>query len=303
MAWIADMAARATDLLGAAPAAALSFEDQRRTDWTYLPVPRHGAHLAAMDQEQRLVVHALLQTALSTEAYAQVCSIVALEDVLDVIEGRGRNRHHGNYWAAVYGSPQDDRWGWSFEGHHVSVNITVSGDAVAPTPLFLGANPHEFVVRPLGWEEDYARLLARAVPGSVIDGDPPDDILTARQVEVSDEPLHPLGISGADLAPDDRRYLDALVRLYGGRVRHAPRVPAIEEVHFAWIGATEHGHPHYYRLQGPGFLVEYDNTQNNAMTGGGPDPYANHSHTVWRTPGDDFGAALLRNHREEGHHA
>ena len=288
--WAAEMTGAARTLLQAVPAAALPFDDDRRTDWTYLPVPRHGAHLAALDQEQRLIVHALLQSALSTEAYAQVCSIVALEDVLDVIEGQGRNRHHGNYWVAVYGRPGEGRWGWSFEGHHVSVNLTIDGESVVPTPLFLGANPHEFVIRPLAWEEDYARVLARSVPIAVIGDDPPDDILTTQAVGVSEELLHPLGVSGGDLRPDDRRYLEALVDLYAGRVRHA-RKPEVVDVHFGWLGSVEHGRPHYYRVQGPSFLVEYDNTQNGA----------NHSHTVWRTPGDDFGASLLRRHRTEDH--
>ena len=292
--WAKDMASAARALVDAIPGAVLPFDDDRRTDWTYLPVRRYGAHLAALDQDQRLLVHALLQTALSTEAYAQVCSIVALEDVLNVMEERQRqrrHRHHGNYWAAVYGAPGDDRWGWSFEGHHVSVNLTIAGGAVAPTPIFLGANPHEFVVRPLGWEEDYARVLARAVPAALIDAEPPDDILTAQAVAVRDEPMHPLGVRGGDIEPDSRRYLQALIDLYSGRVRHAPSKPDVEEVHFAWIGGVEHGRPHYYRLQGPQFLVEYDNTQNEA----------DHSHSVWRTPGDDFGASLLRDHRTQAH--
>lgn len=294
MTWAEEMATAAKALLEAAPAAALPFEKGPRTDWSYLPFPRHGVHLATLDQEQRLAVHSLLQSALSTEAYAQVCSIVALEDVLNVMEGRQRrrmHRHHGNYWAAVYGAPGDSVWGWSFEGHHISVNLTICGSSVAPTPIFFGANPHDFVIRPLGREEDYARILARAIPSAVIDDDPPDDILTAQQVEVSTEPLQPLGVPAAEMDADNRRYLQALVDLYSGRVRHAPAKPDLEDVHFAWVGAVERGRPYYYRIQGPGFLVEYDNTQNDA----------DHSHTVWRAPGDDFGAALLRAHRREDH--
>lgn len=294
MTWAGEMASAAKSLLEAAPSAAVPFGDERRTDWTYLPQPRHGAHLAALDQDQRLLVHALLQTALSTEAYAQVCSIVALEDVLNVMEERQRrrlHRHHGNYWAAVYGTPGEGQWGWSFEGHHVSVNLTIVNGHVAPTPIFFGANPHDFVIRPLGWEEDYARILARAVSGAVIDDDPPDDILTEQNVEVRAEPMQPLGVRGGDMEPDNRRYLQALVDLYAGRVRHAPTKPHVEEVHFAWVGGVEHGRPHYYRLQGPNFLVEYDNTQNDA----------DHSHSVWRVPGDDFGAGLLRRHAESDH--
>jgi hypothetical protein len=62
-------------------------------------------------------------------------------------------------------------------------------------------------------------------------------------------------------------------------------------IHFAWAGSEERGGPHYYRLQGPGFLVEYDNTQNQA----------NHIHTVWRDLRDDWGDDLLARHYARSH--
>jgi hypothetical protein len=63
-------------------------------------------------------------------------------------------------------------------------------------------------------------------------------------------------------------------------------------VHFAWAGSTEPGQPHYYRLQGPRFLAEWDNTQRGA----------NHAHSVWRDPEFDFGVDALARHRA-AHHA
>ena len=59
-----------------------------------------------------------------------------------------------------------------------------------------------------------------------------------------------------------------------------------DTVRFAWAGATEHGKPHHYRVQGPKFLIEYDASQDGG----------NHIHTVWRDFNGDFGRDLLREH-------
>ena len=61
---------------------------------------------------------------------------------------------------------------------------------------------------------------------------------------------------------------------------------------FAWAGGIEPGEGHYYRIQGTGFLLEYDNTQNNA----------NHIHTVWRDYKHDFGDDLLKRHYDQTAH-
>ena len=61
---------------------------------------------------------------------------------------------------------------------------------------------------------------------------------------------------------------------------------ALDAVHVAWAGPTQPGAPHYYRLQGPHLLVEWDNTQRGA----------NHAHSVWRDPDTDFGLDVLARH-------
>ena len=71
------------------------------------------------------------------------------------------------------------------------------------------------------------------------------------------------------------------------------REEGLENIKFAWMGSLERGDAHYYRVQGPGFLIEYDNTQNNA----------NHIHSVWRDLENDFGQDLLHLHYQEHHHA
>ena len=108
----------------------------------------------------------------------------------------------------------------------------------------------------------------------------------------------PRGLSAAELDAGQREVLRALLGTYLGRVPDevSPRArydddAALDAVHLAWAGPTEPGAPHYYRLQGPRLLVEWDNTQRGA----------NHAHSVWRDPTADFGLDVLAVHRAAHH--
>ena len=102
----------------------------------------------------------------------------------------------------------------------------------------------------------------------------------------------PKGVPGRALDPGQRELLRALVETYVGRVPDGLAAPVeLDDVHLAWAGPTEPGRPHYYRLQGPRLLVEWDNTQRRA----------NHAHSVWREPGSDFGIDVLAAHRAAHH--
>jgi uncharacterized protein DUF3500 len=111
--------------------------------------------------------------------------------------------------------------------------------------------------------------------------------------------LSPKGVPAAELDAGQRELLRALLGTYLERVpaevspigRYADDA-ALDAVHVAWAGPTEPGAPHYYRLQGPRLLVEWDNTQRGA----------NHAHSVWRDPTADFGLDVLAAHRS-AHHA
>jgi hypothetical protein len=312
---MAEAAGRFIGLLDAArrAAATIAFDDPERVSWHYKPrpYPRRGLSLAEMDRNQAKAAHRLLARGLSPATYAQVVAIVGLEDLLDEREGGRRGRHAGDYWVAIFGEPpgagtEGEPWGWRFEGHHVSVNITLapgSGDLVSATPCFLGANPAMIdvagtaPVQPLVPEETLARRLLGSLDENqrreaVLPQDVPGDILTGEEPRADPALAPPAGIAGADLGADQLGLLRELVVLYVGR---APEVVAgaelarleehLGEIHFAWVGDPEPGpgHPHYYRLHGPGFLVELDNAQNDA----------NHVHSVWRDPAADFGARLL----------
>jgi Protein of unknown function (DUF3500) len=284
------------------------FDDDSRRWIEYRPRQRPGVCVDDLDRAGRKAVHRLLATALSPHAFAQAETIMALEEVLDRAEGYQRGRHSNDYWVAVYGDPDPDgRWTWRVEGHHLSVSMTLAGDAISPAPVFLGANPASVlhggrtVVRPLAAEEELARALLDAMGpearGSAVVADTaPDDILSAQRPSV-DGRLEPLGVSGARLDGSARALLDALVALYVERLVPALAGPEAArlrpaELSFAWAGAAQPGSGHYYRIQGPDLLIEYDNTQDGA----------NHAHTVLRRPGSDFGADLLAAHRAEVAH-
>ncbi len=304
-----DMRAAATVLLSRLDGAArargqLPFTDDASRRWLeYRPQPRPGVCLADLDRAGHKAAQVLLATALSTHAYAQAVSVMATEEVLDRAEGRRRGRYLGDYWVTVFGEPGDDRWGWRYEGHHLSVSMTVVDGEVSPAPVFVGINPATVayrgnaVVRPLALEEDLGRALVTGLPGplrgrAVIDDAAPADIVSGTRARAP-ERLEPTGLPGGALDTAGRDLLDRLVRVYLDRLlpdlaeREAARLRGAE-LYLAWAGPTEpgHGHGHYYRIQGPDLLIEYDNTQNGA----------NHAHTVLRRPRSDFGDDVLAAH-------
>ncbi len=288
--------------------AALAFGDVSLRRWLeYRPEPRPGACLAPAMPAARKAAHRLLATGLSEHAFAQAMVIVALEEVLDLRE-RGRvGRHSGDYWVCVFGDPTaDEPWSWRFEGHHVSVTMTVVGDEVSPAPIFLGANPAcvsyagRPVSRPLAPEEDLARALLDALgpagrSAAVVADQAPYDIRSATSPRAQPV-LEPRGVAAAALGSTARAVLDQLAALYLDRLpaelaaREAARVAA-GELHFAWEGPLTPGTRHYYRVQGDDLLLEYDNTTDDG----------NHAHTVLRRPHSDFGDDILAAHYREAH--
>jgi hypothetical protein len=261
-----------------------------------------------------------LKAGLSQRGYLTATSIMDLETVLGALEASERAastvpagapggaplvRDPERYFFSIFGSPSaKDTWGWRVEGHHVSLHFTVvNGTLVAGSPSFFGSNPAEVRTGPkkglriLGAEEDAARTLLQALDASqrakaIIARDAPGDMLTMAKVEIS--PLSPSGLRAEDMNASQRDLLLKLVDVYTGYM--APDIAAdrlarlkkagVEKIGFAWAGDTERGRKHYYRIQGPTFLVEYDNTQNDG----------NHIHSVWRDFDGDFGRDLLREH-------
>ncbi len=198
-------------------------------------------------------------------------------------------------------------------------NVVVDGAVAATTPCFLGANPASSpllggaVLRPLAQVEELARDLVRSLSPelctrAVLLPDAPSDLLTGNRTRVqeavgSGHPTvgyteTPKGVPATALDRGQREMLRSLVDTYLSRAPEAvsptgryAEDAALDAVHFAWAGPTERGAPHYYRLQGPRLLAEWDNTQSGA----------NHAHSVWRDPTADFGLDVLAAHRAAHH--
>ena len=307
----------AENLLAALPvdqraALRFGFDDPERRIWHYTPGPRRGVSLADMDRDSAKSVHHLLTAALSRSAHTRLSAITGLEDVLDESEGGRRGRHAGDYWTAVYGDPDTEVWGWRFEGHHVSINVTVADGAISATPCFFGANPATVtdeggraVSRPLAPEEDLAEDLFASLDTAqrgraVVSGEAPADILSDEATDVFSVPELEAqgGLPASALRADQVALLRSLAAVYINRLTAELAEPFLARLDrdlpafcFAWAGppAPAAGQPHYYRLEGPRFLVEFDNRQNGA----------NHIHSVWREPGGDFGARLLPEGRRD----
>lgn len=274
--------------------ACFPFTDPRRVQWSYLPGTRPGAPLSSLGGAARKAAHRLLATALSRPAFAQAVTIMALEEVLDIDEQGQLGRHSDGYHVAVFGTPGDDAWAWRFEGHHLSVNVTTTAGQPTAAPLFMGANPAQVrqdgqpVVAPLLREEELARTLITALPArlreqAAIAGPAPGDIITAT-APAADDPLEPAGVPASRLPRHCRDLLGLLLGTYLGRL--APDLADAErdriagtDPAFAWAGGQRESEASYYRVQAPGMLVEYRNSQRGS----------GHAHTVIRRPGSDFG--------------
>jgi hypothetical protein len=297
--------------------ASFTFDSLERRRWHYVPgemFDRKGVGLKEMNSRQSQAAFKLLAGGLSHAGYEKVTAIMDLEKTLGKIEQLLREsrlvRDPQLYFFSVFGDPTTNKsWGWRAEGHHISLNFTIAGSEwIASNPLFLGANPAEVRTGPqkglriLVKEEDLARDLLAALNieqkrNTIISPSAPPDILTRALPKV--ELAGAEGLATASMTPEQREILARLIHVYIDRLPH--ELAAIEQkklyeagldaVHFAWAGPQDRGMPHYYRLQGPFFLVEYDNTQNNA----------NHIHTVWRNLKDDFGEDLLRSHYQQEH--
>lgn len=297
--------------LSAEQAAAAKFElsDEERINWHFIPRERNGLTMKKMRDDQRQMAFLLVNSALSHRGYQKTLTIMSLERVLHELENNSPKRDAGNYFVSVFGEPGDKVWGWRFEGHHLSMNYTIVDGEVSGTPTFFGGNPGEIKAGPrkglrvLGAEEDLGRALAKSLSDEqkkaaiVLENQAPKDILTSAEKKV--DPLKPDGLARSAMTAEQKEMLMALINEYVTTHRRALAAKdlgkiteaGIDKVTFAWAGSMEVGQPHYYRVQGPTFLLEYDNIQNGA----------NHPHAVWRDFNGDFGRDLLREHHAKAH--
>jgi len=293
--------------------ATFAFDSAERMRWHFVPqFERNGLQVREMTEPQRKLAHELLKTGLSARGYTTYTQIMQLENILKAQEnGSGPTRDPEGYRFSVFGTPSPKgTWGWRVEFHHVSLHFdVVNGSAISSTPSFAGANPAEVKDGPqkgqrtLGTLEDTARALVTTLDESqrkvaIFTNVALNDIVTGNALDI--KPLSPDGIKVSGMTAAQRDQLMKILDAYAGLMTAdiaADRMAkvkkaGIENIAFAWAGSTERGQKHYYRLQGPTFLIEFDNTQNDG----------NHVHSVWRDFNGDFGRDLLREHVQSVKH-
>jgi hypothetical protein len=287
--------------------ATFPFAGAERTRWHWtvpVSVPRNGLPLGSMTAAQRRLALALLRSSTSPSGYRKALDIMALQGVLQRMDtGLSDPFDPDLYFVSVFGTPGSPAWGWRLEGHHLSRHFTVVGGTLTVEPFFLGAWPTRAGsafrsvgrgYRTMPREEDAAREIVRSLDGrlrarAVFSAESLTDHVTQNAVRVS--PLDRVGVLARDLPSTGQARVLEIVRTY--LANHPPALArdafaridraGVGRIRFGWAGSMRPGEPHYYRLQGPTFVLEFDNSRNDGT----------HIHSVWRDFQRDFGRHLM----------
>ncbi|MBN8825519.1 MULTISPECIES: DUF3500 domain-containing protein [unclassified Spirosoma] len=307
-----------------------AFTDSLRFKWTNLPVglvPRPGIQYGSLSDKSRMAFHRVLSAILSSQGYLKTTSIMQLDDILNTLYQQAFDSgqidqkmlkmmqdlkwSHGNYYISVWGKPQaSEPWGLNFGGHHIALNLTCDGRNVSMSPYFIGTDPSEVKsAKYAGWrvlskEEDYGFMLINALNDTqkkvaILQQKIPGDIITSPQSNQRITSYY--GIAASQFTNDQKDLLKLLIQEYTHNFEHQKAhqlfnkilKSGIDKVYFAWIGNQEANKPHYYIINGPDFLIEYDNVgfQNDG----------NHIHAILREKGSEFGEDLLKQHYLQSH--
>lgn len=278
------------------------YDDPERLNWHFIPRERKGLPLRDLEGAALKAAQAFIRSGLSEAGYEQALNVMSLEEVLYLLEGgereyRRERRHPGKYYLSVFGEPSaKGLWGWRLEGHHLSLNFTIEdGKVVSSTPEFFGANPARVdagpgrAIRVLAPEEDIARQILKLCDEQQkalawISREAPDEVPGPGTPQPVVGP--PVGLPFSQMSPAQKDLLQELLNEYLRNVspdvaaerRQAILSAGLDRIHFAWWGEAEPNQRHHYRVQGPTFVIEFNNTQNEA----------NHIHSMWRNVGGDF---------------
>lgn len=287
----------------------LSYDDMARVQWNFVPMTdRKGLPLKDMNADQRELAMLLLKSVVSESGYRRSELIMQYEGVLREQEGpkSASRRDPAKYHFTIYGEPsKKSMWALSIEGHHLSLNFVFDqGKVIDSTPQFFGANPAIFQSDMMNrFEKGFQLLrdeeqLAWDLLNSLSKENLAKAIIADKAPSEIDSPGSPQptpttlqGVPVAEMNESQKTTLLRLLKAYGESVpaeileerMKLIKEAGMEKVHFAWWGASKPGVGHYYKVQGPTFLVEFINVQNDAIG-----TKANHIHCVWRDLQGDF---------------
>jgi hypothetical protein len=311
---LALAAQRFVDTLEPGVQAKYLFQDAERGNFHFFPVSRRGVPLKQLKEGQRHHALALMSATLSHDGNQKALTIMSLGDYLKETDKTPNiHRDSDQYHITIFGTPSPDgTWGYRFEGFHLSLNVTiVRGRWIAVTPSFIGAIPATVPDGPrkglqvLEQETELGRALAASFTAEQRKagfGKIPDFLtetvggfVTGNKRKL--ERGKPRGLAASEMTADQRENLMKLVRTHIGRLRKEladqdlARIQrgGVDKIHFQWAGGLKAGEAHHYLIQGPTFLIEYDNTQDGA----------NHVHCIYRDFDNDFGDTLVEHYQKQ----
>jgi len=296
-----------------------SFHDTARIKWNNLPIgirARAGISIGSLNDQQRKLLHRILSVSLSSQGYLKATGIMHLDNLLkmyfdsiyfkkelketDYTMIAGLGFSHNNYFLAFFGDPSDSVWAYKIEGHHLSVNFTFVNSRLSVSPFFVGTDPAEFPItqyagwRVLGQEEDLGiKLINLLTPSqqrkATMNVAVPQDIITG--AESGKRLVDDWGIRAAEMTKQQQTLLQYILREFVFNLEYEKALveydnivaAGIGKIYFGWIGSYKEEEPHYYVLNGPTFLIEFDNR-------------SNHIHAIWREKGNEFGEDVLKKH-------
>jgi len=280
---------------------------------------RQGVSFAEMNDEQRRLGFALLESGLSARGLQTTRDIMKLNETLAELKKSWDGYGEWLYHFTIMGEPSATKpWGWQFDGHHAIINYFVLGDQVVMSPVFLGSEPvkadsgkHKGTVI-MQEEQDRGLAFMQSLPAAqqkqaLIKGEKSgtnnlaeafkDNLIVAK-----------VGIRASEFDESAKKGLLGLIAVFvnhqaegHAKVRLEEVKAHLEDTYFAWIGSTGKDAVFYYRIQSPVIYIEFDHQRPIGLQRTGI-PSREHIHAVIRTPnGNDYGKSLLEQHYEKHH--